>query len=300
MPAAALVMHMSTLLPVSPDGRPRRLSSSWLVRKLRAMIAPFKPLSGGPLLDDCTHQHVDCGSVDIDFFLPRAYFGTGSRPSRIDLEDEKSFSGRASKERAEHAYAKIGGSNWSYYSPFWDINRLLPIPQDPYVIITAIWQIERVKRGLTLEVGDMAGLEHYLRQDYDMFVDGMNLELREINRKDYEKFYSLETEESQDFFENHVIKPQLRSPPEAYETLLFNGVPWLRYAWNEQPGRSLPTAFNYSRTLSDRSILTVYFDITYMSSGGGKDYARWRKTFLRDSEALMGGLTITPKCLPPP
>lgn len=291
-------MNDSSLPPLLPDGR-SRLSLSWPMRKLRTMIAPFKPLRGGPLLDDCTHQHVDCGSVDIDFFLPRAYFGTGSRPSRIDLEDEKSFSGRASKERAEHAYAKIGGSNWSYYGPFWDIKRYLPIPQGPYAIITPIWQIERVKHGMRLDVGDMGGLERYLREDYELFLEsegGRNWELR---RDVKEEFKTMHPEDAQAIID-YQLKHMLLSPPDTYETLLFNGLPWLRYVWNEQPGRSLPTAFNYSRTLSDRSILTVYFGITYMSSGGGRDYARWRKTFLRDSEALMGGLTITPKCLPPP
>ena len=295
-------MNESSLPPLLPDGRSRRLSSSWPVRKLRMMIAPFKPLRGGPLLDDCTHQHVDCGSVDIDFFLLRAYLGTDVYPSKIDLDDDRFFDDCASDKRTKHIYATIGVTNWSYYSPLWDINRYLPIPHDPYAIITTIWQIERVKRGMRLDVGDMAGLERYLRDDYELFLEsegGRNWKLRRDIKKEFGALAHLEPEEAQAFVDSQ-IELVLLSPPSTYETLLFNGLPWLRHVWNEQPGRSLPTAFNYSRTLSDRSILTVYFGINHMSGGGGRHYARWRKTFLRDSEALMGGLTITPKCLPPP
>jgi hypothetical protein len=293
-------MNESSLPPLLSNGRSRRLSSSWLVRKLRAMIAPFKPLRGGPLLDDCSHQHVDCGSVDIDFFLPRAYLGTDAYPSKIDLDDDRFFDDCASDKRTKHIYATIGVSNWSYYSPFWDINRLLPIPQDPYVIITAIWQIERVKRGVMLEVGDVAGLERYLRDDYELFLEsegGRNWELRRDVKEEFGTLDHLEPEEAQAFVDSQ-IKLVLLSAPNTYETLVFNGVPWLRYIWDEQ--QSLPTAINYSRTLSSRTILTVYFGISHMSGGGGRHYARWREAFLRDSEALMSGLTITPKCLPPP
>jgi len=293
-------MNQPSLPPIVPSGNFQRFSAPWPLRKLRAAINSFKPLRGGPLLDDCTHRHVDCGPVEVDFFEPRAYFGDGSAPTSVDLNDDKTFNRETYDERTKHAFVRLGGSNWSYYSPIWDINRYLPVPQHPYAIITTLWQIERVKGNHILEIGNTTALEDYLRRDYESFLEsegGRNWELRQKFQKEYWKDY-VEPEEAQAFV-NGQLKHVLLSPPAAYETLNFNGLAWLRYVWNEQPGRSLPTALNYSRTLSNRTILTVFFDINIMG-GGSKACAKWWKVLLRHSEALMSGMTITSKRLPAP
>jgi len=283
---------MAKLAATLPPIRYRRTPPSFLKRLTHPFIAPFKEVLGGPNLEHCDHRRVDCGVVEVEFYLPASYFGGGSKfPESVDLENNPTPQ-IAYNDRTGHDILRLGVSNWKYGRPRLEPTRFLPIPQDPYVIVTTFWQLERVKNGLCLEVGNMAMLEQYLMDDYYAHLEsegGQNWKIRAETQAELEpRGWDQESIDEQ-------IAIQLFDPPKRYEPLVFNSAGWLRHIW--APRQNYPKALNYTCALTPQFLLTVSFDLTEMT---GASLEHWWSPLVEDSEILMQGVKLHYKDLPQP
>jgi len=283
---------MAKLAATLPPVRYRRTPHSFLKRLTHPFIAPFKEVLGGPNFEHCDHRRVDCGVVDVEFYLPIASFGSESKfPMSVDLSNNPTLE-TAYEYRSEHDILRLGATNWNYGRPRLEPTRFLPIPKDPYVIVTTSWQLERIKNSLRLEVGNTAMLEQYLRDDYYAHLEsegGRNWKIRAETQAELEpRGWDQESIDEQ-------IAIQLFDPPKSYEPLVFNNASWLRHIW--APRQNYPKALNYTCALTPQFLLTVSFGLTEMT---GASLEHWWSPLVEDSEILMQGVKLHYKDLPQP
>ncbi|MCX2783654.1 hypothetical protein OQJ46_11725 [Microbulbifer thermotolerans] len=275
---------MAKLAATIPPVRYRRTPSSFLKRLTRPFTAPFREILGGPDLEHCDHRRVDCGVVDVEFFLPAASFGGEAEyPTNVDLKNIPAPE-MAYEYRTEHDILRLGVSNWKYGRPKLEPTRFLPVPQGPYVIVTTSWQLERIKNSLRLEVGNTAMLEQYLTDDYYAHLEsegGRNWKIRARTQNELEpRGWDQESIDEQ-------IATQLFDPPKNYESMMFNGVNWLRYIW--APRQNYPKALSYTCVLTPSFLLTVSFGLTEMTAASLK---HWWSPLVEDSEILIQGVKL--------
>ena len=281
---------MTKLAVTIPPVKYRRTSPSLLKRLTRPFTAPFREILGGPDLNHCAHRKVNCGVVDVEFFLPAASFGGEAEyPANVDLKNIPAPE-TAYEYRTEHDILRLGVTNWKYGRPKLEPTRFLPIPQEPYVIVTTSWQLERVKNGLALEVGNTAILEQYLKDDYYAHLEsegGRNWKIRTRTQTELEpRGWDRESIDEQ-------IAAQLFTPPKNYEPLCFNEVNWLRYIW--APRQNYPKALCYTCALTPSFLLTVSFGLTEMT---GASLKHWWSPLVEDSEILVQGVKLHYNRLP--
>lgn len=281
---------MAKLAATIPPVRYRRTPPSLLKRLTRPFTAPFREILGGPDLEHCDHRWVDCGAVDVEFYLPAASFGDSAEyPVSIDLNNSPTPE-TAYEERTKHKILRLGVTNWKYGRPKLEPTRFLPIPQEPYVIVTTSWQLERVKNGLCVETGNTTILEQYLQDDYYAHLEaegGRNWKIRTRTQAELElRGWDQESIDKQ-------IAAQLFTPPQNYEPLCLNEVNWLRYIW--APRQNYPKALCYTCALTPSFLLTVSFGLTEMT---GASLRHWWSPLVEDSEILVQGVKLHYNRLP--
>lgn len=269
----------------------RRTPPSLLDKLLKPIRAPFKEILGGPALENCVRQFVDCGRVQVEFFLPEASFGSDDGyPDHINLAHDAFNDISRGDKRTQHEIIKLGISNWKYGRPRLQPSRFLPVPQDPYVIVTAYWQLERVKNDIALETGNTEMLEQYLKDDYHAYLEsegGRNWKIRARTQEEMEpRGWDQESIDEE-------IAIQLFDSPKQYERMQYNDTTWLRYNW--APRQNYPKALNYTCVLTPSVLLTVSFSLTEMT---GASLKHWWSPLVEDSEILMQGVKLHYRDLP--
>lgn len=231
------------------------------------------------------------GQSGLSSFLPDADFGSDDGyPDTIDLATDPFTDISMGDKRTKHEIIKLGVSNWKYGRPKLELTRFLPIPQEPYVIVTAFWQLERIKNGIQLEVGNTALLEQYLRDDYHSHLEsagGINWKIRTETQAEFEG-----RGRPQQFIDKDIAV-QLFEGPKEYQPLEFNGTTWLRYNW--APRHNYPKALNYTCVLTPEFLLTFTLTLTQMLPASLK---HWWSPLVEDSEILMEGVKLHYKELP--
>lgn len=256
-------------------------------RLVQPFVAPFREKQGGAALDECEHRQVDCGTCTLEFYLPKPRFGVGpGDPDTVNLDRDESFPESAGEKRTDHAMVCLGASNWNYSRPKFEVTRLLPIPQEPYVTVTAVWQLERVKNGIQLESGNLNQLEQYLRDDYYAFLESEGGDNWEIRKEIQQDLGARGRGWSQEEIDDEIA-PQLIAAPASYEVQTFNGTSWLRYCW--APKQQYPRALYYTCLVAPNTLLTVSFNLTEMV---GSSLEHWWEPLLADAEALLQGTAV--------
>ncbi|WP_426690487.1 hypothetical protein [Rhodanobacter ginsengiterrae] len=276
--------------PVSaaPFKRPPR---PWYKRATAAFHAP----QGGIPVAGVIPRQVDCGSFILRFLEPSAAFGEGMGTpdsDRVSLDTNAFKESNLSDSRTYHPMIKLGLSNWIYHLPRWHSSRFYPVPHPPYAVITAHWQLERVKHDIQLKPDDTTLLEDYLRHDYTAYLEsegGPNWKVRDeaFNGK------TITGDPLPQYQIDHIIENGLLAPPLSYEVLTCNAMHWLRYLWAPRP--AMPEALNYTTTLLPDVLLTVDFHIVRMNSEPWED---WWNLFLEDCEILVKSIACQRKALP--
>ncbi|CAM0997191.1 TIGR04255 family protein [Rhodanobacter sp. Root179] len=267
----------------------KRRPQPWYKRLTLALSAP----QGGIPVARVMPRQTDCGPFVLSFVEPSAAFGESEAgPDSVNL-DAMNFIGASLGEwRACHRTIELGISNWIYHLPRLHSSRIYPVPHPPYAIITAYWQLERVKHDIQLQPDDMAMLEDYLRHDYIAFLEsegGPNWKLRDETYKGK----TIGGSPLPQYQIDDILAAHLKSPPSSYEPLTSNGMHWLRYLWD--PMQGMPNTLNYTTVLLPDVLLTVCFHITRMNSEPWED---WWDLFMEDCEILVKTIACQRKELP--
>lgn len=258
----------------------------------RRLMAPFHAPQGGPPVAEVIPHRVDCGSLILSFPEPLSVYGPGSAdPDRVGLDDSEFVISELAGTRTGHPAIELAVTTWAYHQPRWLFSRLFPIPHPPYAVITAHWQLERVKHGIQLRPGDSAMLEDYLRHDYIAYLEsegGPNWKVRD----DAYKGKTLGGDPWPQYRIDYEIEHGLWSPPVSYELLAGGTLPWLRYLW--EPRGGLPDAINYTTTLLPDVLLTACFRVgdTY------SEWEHWWSLFTEDCDNLVKAIDCERKVLP--
>jgi hypothetical protein len=269
----------------------KRCPQPWYKR----VTAAFHAAQGGIPIARVLPRQIDCGQFILGFLEPSAAFGEGMGtpdPDHVNL-DAGNFTGtNLSDFRAYHRTINLATSNWIYHMPRWHSSRILPLPNPPYAVITAHWQLERVKHDIQLKPDDMAMLEDYLRHDYVAYLEsegGPNWKLRDETYKGK----TISGAPLPQYQIDDILAAGLQSPPSSYEPLTSNGMHWLRYLWD--PMQGMPDALVYTTTLLPDVLLTVCFHIARMNSEPWED---WWDLFMEDCEILVKTIACQRKELP--
>lgn len=270
----------------------RRRPRSWYSRATAAFCQP----QGGLPAANAKPQKVDCGPFVLTYLAPSAAFGEGmgvDTPSLRQISlDTAAFRGtNLGSARAEHETIDLGVSNWIYHLPRWHTSRLFPIPHPPYAIITAYWQLERVKHGIQLRLEDMNMLEDYLRHDYISHLESENGP-NWRTRKEARGEKTLGGDPLPQYRIDDILRCSLLDPPQNYEVMPSNGLYWLRYLWER---RGVPNTLNFTTIVLPDVLLTASFHITEMNSEPGAD---WWSLFLEDCDILVRTIACQHKALP--
>lgn len=275
--------------PPTPTAPFARRPHPWYKRATAAFHAP----QGGIPVANVISRQVDCESLILSFLEPSSAFGESSPdPEHVGLGDDAFIGTNLSDWRTYHQTVQLGISNWVYQLPRWHSSRIFPVPHPPYAVITAYWQLERVKHGIRLKPNDTSALEEYLQHDYVAYLEsegGPNWKVRDeaYNGK------TIAGDPLPQYQIDDIVKCHLRSPPQSYEVLTCNGLHWLRYLWD--PMQGMPTTLNYTTTLLPDVLLTVCFYIVRMNSEPWED---WWNLFLEDCEILVKTIACQRKALP--
>ncbi len=275
-------------LPIAPfQRRPR----PWYKRVTAAFRAP----QGGIPMTQVKPRRVDCGPFTLSFLQPSAAFGEGMGtpdPDNVNLDNDAFTETNISNSRAYHRIINLATTNWIYHLPRWHGSRIYPVPHPPYAVITAHWQLERVKHGIRLKPDDTTLLENYLRHDYVAYLEsegGPNWKVRD----DAYKGKTISGAPLPQYQIDDILESSLRTPPLSYEPLTCNGMHWLRYLWD--PMQGMPGALNYTTSLLPDMLLTVNFHIARMNSEPWED---WWELFLEDCEILVKTIACQRQELP--
>lgn len=280
---------MNTSPPPSTPFKRRPLP--WYKRATAAFNAPRGGVPAAPVVP----RRIDCGPFILSFLEPAAAFGEGMGtpdPDQVNLDAGAFTPTEAPNARANHRAIWLGISNWIYHLPRWHSSRIFPVPHPPYAVITAHWQLERVKHDIQLKHDDMAMLEDYLRHDYVAYLEsegGPNWKLRDETYKGK----TISGAPLPQYQIDDILAAHLKSPPSSYEPLISNGMHWLRYLWD--PMQGMPNTLIYTTTLLPDVLLTVDFHIARMNSEPWED---WWDLFMEDCEILVKTITCQRKELP--
>lgn len=255
---------------------------------MRQLIQRSLPvLRGGPDFGDSSLHKVDCGAATIEYLATRSPIdGPGSKapPTRVDLDSPASeLLEKADESRTGHTQIALDAANWMYGGPWWRCG------QEPYVIVTQTWTIERVKSGLSLDTENLDELKEYLAQDYEAYFESEGGPNAEVRRKAYERFEKREG--PIEIYESDIknwIKAGSRTLPSDYTLQRIAETEWVRFTWAPQFDEQ-PYAIYYCTLIDPKNILIVSFSLTRMTPGSD---AHWLKTALRDIERVMTGTTV--------
>ncbi|WEN14270.1 hypothetical protein PY254_13620 [Rhodanobacter sp. AS-Z3] len=260
----------------------------WYKRVTAAFTAP----QGGIPTARAIPRQVDCGPFILAFLEPSSAFGeTIGAADSVSLGEDAFTGTNLSDWRSYHKTIKLAVSNWVYQLPRWNIARLFPVPHPPYAIITAYWQLERVKHGIQLDPENVAMLEDYLRHDYVSYLDsegGPNWQLRDQTYRGK----TISGDPLPQYQIDNILDNSLQRPPGSYEVVTSNGLRWLRYLWEPAGMRN---TLNYTTILLPDVLLTASFHITHMNSEPGAD---WWSLFMEDCEILVKTIACQRKALP--
>ena len=255
---------------------------------MRQLIRRSLPiLRGGPDFANSILYKVDCGAATIEFLVPHSPIGGFSYrrpPAQLDLgAPPPELMEKASEERTGHSRIALNAANWMYGGPWWRCG------QEPYVIVTQTWTIERVKNGLTLDPANLEALKAYLAQDYEAYFESEGGPNAEVRRKAYECFEQRDgpIERYKEDIESWV-KVGSRTLPSDYTQRRIADTEWVRYTW-EPKFKGQPNDIHYSTLVDPKNILTVGFCLTRMTPGTD---TYWLKTALKDIEQVMTGTTV--------
>ncbi len=277
--------------PPPPIAPIQRRPQPWYKRVTAAFRAP----QGGIPAARVIPRRVDCGPFILSFLEPSADFGEGMGtpdPDNVNLDDGAFTGTNLDDSRAYHQIIKLATSNWIYHLPRWHRSRIYPVPHPPYAVITAHWQLERVKHGIQLKPNEVTLLEDYLRHDYTAYMEsegGPNWQVRDNAYKGN----TIGGDPLPQYQIDDIVSNGLLSPPLSYESRTCNGLHWLRYVWAPRP--TMPDALNYTTTLLPDVLLTVNFHIVRMNSEPWED---WWELFLEDCEILVKTIACQRQELP--
>ncbi len=277
--------------PPVPTTPFKRRPQPWYKRATAAFHAP----QGGIPVARAIPRRVDCGPLTLTFLDPSAAFGEGMGmpdPDHVSLDDGSFTGTNLGDSRTYHKTIELAISNWIYHLPRWHSTRIYPVPHPPYAVITAHWQLERVKHDIQLQPGDMAMLEDYLRHDYVAYLEsegGPNWKVRE----DAYNGKTISGAPLPQYRVDEDIAYGLLTPPLKYELLTSNSIHWLRYLWAPRP--ALPNTLVYTTTLLPDVLLTVNFHVVRMNPEPWED---WWELFLEDCEILVKTMVCQRQELP--
>lgn len=276
----------------------RATSSSTFARKPRPWYkratAAFRDPRGGIPVARVIHREVDCGPFIVTFLEPSSAFGDGmGTPDsvQVSLQPDTFTVTNLGTARAGHQAVDLGVSNWIYGLPRWQLSRILPVPHPPYAVITAHWQLERVKHGIQIDRCDLKMLEDYMRHDYTSHLEsegGFNWNMRK-------EAHSEKTLSGAPLSQSRIddtLRYSLLNPPVSYEILESNGLHWLRYFWEP---RGVEEMLIYTTIVLPDLLLTVSFHIGRMNSEPKNE---WWTLFLEDCDILVKTIVCQQKALP--
>lgn len=272
----------------APDPAFARRPRPWYKQATAGFLHP----QGGIPTARVVPREVDCGPFILSFLEPSSAFAESTEDlDRVSLDADAFSRANLGDWRAFHRTIELGISNWVYQLPRWDTKRILPIPHPPYAVITAYWQLERVKHDIQLEPDNMGMLEDYLQHDYISYLEsegGPNWKVRD----DAYNGKTLLGDPNPQHEIDDILECYLQNPPSNYEVLKNNGLQWLRYLWEPTGIRN---TLNYTTILLPDVLLTTSFHITHMDSEPGAD---WWSLFLEDCEILVKTIACQHKTLP--
>ena len=255
---------------------------------MRQLIRRSLPiLRGGPDFGDSSLHSVDCGAATIEFLATRSPIdgpGSKSPPTQVNMDSPPpELVEKAPDSRTGHNRIVLDAANWMYGGPWWRCG------QEPYVIVTQTWTIERVKNGLTLDPANLDELTAYLAQDYEAYFESEGGPNAEVRRKAYECFEQRDGPiELYERSINDFIKAGSLTVPSDYTLRRIVDSEWVRYTW-EPKFKGRPRAIFYSTMINANNILNVGFSFVRMTPGTD---AYWLKTALKDIEQVMTGTTV--------
>lgn len=244
-------------------------------------------LRGGPDFGDSSLYEVDCGTATIEFLATRSPIdGPGSKvpPTQVNLDSPPlELMEKASESRTGHSRIVLNAANWMYGGPWWRCG------QEPYVVVTQTWKIERVKGDLSLDTENIEELKEYLAQDYEAYFESEGGPNAEVRREAYEIF-----EKRNGPIELHergitaFIKSRTLTLPSDFKLKRVAEMDWVRFTW-EPKFKGQPKAIFYCTMVNAKNILTVGFSFVRMTPDS-ETY--WLKTALKDIDRVMTGTRV--------
>lgn len=257
------------------------------------IVKSLPMLRGGPDFHNSDQHTVDCGSMLIEFYVPANHINVpGPAPLHrdIDLSAPPEKLCRTEHDyRTEHKAVKLKAATWPYWGPWWRCGN------EPYVIVSPNWKIERVKGNISLEPGNLEHLQDYLEEDYLKYFEGEGGPNHRVKREAYDFFSSRPRpiEEYANDIKNR-IEARARKLPDDYKLETFGDMKWLSYTWAPNY-RWLPDKLFYSCLLDAYHILTVTFHLTEMVAGFRE---AWMPRVWEDAEKVMTGTKVHYRELP--
>ncbi len=261
---------------------------------MRQLIQRSLPvLRGGPDFGDSSLHKVDCGAAIIEFLATRSPIdGPGSKapPTRVELDSPPpELMEMAPESRTGHSRIVLDAANWMYGGPWWRCG------QEPYVIVTQTWKIERVKSGLSLDTANLEELKEYLAQDYEAYFESEGGPNAEVRREAYEVFGKRDGPiELHERGIKAFINSRTLALPSDFKLKRISETDWVRFTW-EPKFKGQPKAIFYCTMVNANNILTVGFSLVRMTPDS-ETY--WLKTALEDIDRVMTGTTVKYRSLP--
>jgi hypothetical protein len=247
---------------------------------------------GGPDFNESVHHQVDYGAIELDLLFPRSHIAPNkkTKPKQCNLYDlTASTDGEVSADsNTAHKIVSTVASAWSYFRP--KINR---IALNPYVVMTAIWDIQVIKLPELTTLFDPLTLQFYLEQDYDSFLNDEGGDNWEI-RKYYHDKYS-ERSEPLEYYKDEIasfLPGKLLYPPNDYQVQKINDINWLRFSYRPMLNK-LDEIF-YIVQVSPHHMLSVSFAFTRFGTASDE---KWLPKALDDIDKIMTGTSIKWKAL---
>lgn len=153
----------------------------------------------------------------------------GQFPTVIDPEDQNLRYKASGECRTKHQRIRLSAATWNYTAS--KFLRLTKLYMEPFVVVSAVWSLEKLKYDTQLEVGNLDRLEQYLREDYTRTLEeegGANWSIR--NRM--EELYGPSGRNTSRDTIDSFIAAKLHQTPKIYDRISFNSQQWLRYIWS--------------------------------------------------------------------
>ncbi len=148
------------------------------------------------------------------------------------------------------------------------------------------------ENSIQLEIGNIAMLERYLRDDYVAYLESEGGRNWRTRKRINEEHGPSGRNSSQDLIDS-FIDSWLWEAPSTYTALDLNGQNWLQYNW--APKQNYPKSLLYTCVLAPDTLFTVRFHLAQMIGGSLK---HWWSPLVEDTELLMQGVKVYYKNLP--